>query len=133
MTGSITPVSVAARSDVLSIWDFIAALFVLGGLVLLAEASRDVVQPLPSGERKLLVHGGTDGRVVPSGHLVYQTAGTIWAMPFDPGKLKALYSERWMFVRKFSDAADALVRQGYWLEPEAAAAKADAARARLGR
>jgi serine/threonine-protein kinase len=46
-----------------------------------------VVQPLPSGERKLLVHGGTDGRVVPSGHLVYETAGSLWAMPFDLGSL----------------------------------------------
>ena len=46
-----------------------------------------VVQPLPSGERKLLVHGGTDGRVVPSGQLVYETAGSLWSMPFDVGSL----------------------------------------------
>src|SRR5678815_3935015 len=46
-----------------------------------------VVQPLPSGERKLLVRGGTDGRVVPSGHLVYETAGSLWAMPFGLGTL----------------------------------------------
>jgi serine/threonine-protein kinase len=46
-----------------------------------------VVQPLPSGERKLLVHGGTDARVVPSGHLVYETSGSVWAMPFDLGSL----------------------------------------------
>jgi serine/threonine-protein kinase len=43
-----------------------------------------VVQPLPSGDRKVLVRGGTDPRVVRSGQLVYETAGSLWAMPFDP-------------------------------------------------
>jgi serine/threonine protein kinase len=46
-----------------------------------------VAQPLPSGERKLLVRGGTDARVVPSGHLVYEASGSVWALPFDMGSL----------------------------------------------
>ena len=59
---------------------------ITGGAVEWNEADI-VVQPLPAGERKVLVRGGTDARVVPSGHLVYETAGTIWAVPFDLGSL----------------------------------------------
>jgi serine/threonine-protein kinase len=51
------------------------------------DQSDIVVQPLPSGERKLLVHGGTDARIAPSGHLVYAAAGSVWAVPFNTGSL----------------------------------------------
>jgi len=43
-----------------------------------------VVQPLPSGDRKVLVRGGTDPRVVRSGNVVYEAGGSLWAIPFDP-------------------------------------------------
>jgi serine/threonine-protein kinase len=42
-----------------------------------------VVQDLASSKRTVLVQGGTDGRVVPSGHLLYSRDDTLFAMPFD--------------------------------------------------
>src|SRR5262245_30813016 len=45
-------------------------------------------QRLDTSERKILVRGGTDGRWVPSGHLVYYRAGTIIAAPFDLARLE---------------------------------------------
>ena len=46
------------------------------------------VQRLDSGERKVLIRGGTYARYVPTGHLVYYRAGTIMAVPFDPVTLE---------------------------------------------
>ncbi|MCH8268007.1 MAG: PD40 domain-containing protein [Acidobacteria bacterium] len=42
-----------------------------------------------TGEHKVVIRGGTFGRYVPTGHLVYYSAGTIMAAPFDPGRLEA--------------------------------------------
>ena len=42
-----------------------------------------VVQTLPNGPRKILQRGGSFGRYVPSGHLVYLHDGTLFAAPFD--------------------------------------------------
>jgi serine/threonine-protein kinase len=42
-----------------------------------------VVQSLKSSERKTLVSGGSDGRYVPTGHLVYALGGVLFAVPFD--------------------------------------------------
>ena len=47
-----------------------------------------VVHSLRSGERKVLVAGGTDGRYVPTGHLVYALRGTLLAIPFDARRLE---------------------------------------------
>jgi serine/threonine-protein kinase len=47
-----------------------------------------VVQPLPSGARKVVHHGGYYARYVPSGHLVYVQNGTLFAAPFDLGRLE---------------------------------------------
>ena len=48
-----------------------------------------VVQVLASGERKVLVHGGADGRYLPSGHLLYLRKSTLMAVPFDLQQLAA--------------------------------------------
>ena len=48
-----------------------------------------VVQVLASGERKVLVHGGADGRYLPSGHLLYLRKSTLMAVPFDLQRLAA--------------------------------------------
>lgn len=40
------------------------------------------------GRRKTLKRGGTYGRYLPSGHLVYFNRGTLFAVPFDLDKLK---------------------------------------------
>ncbi|MFN3743858.1 MAG: ABC transporter permease [Hyphomicrobiaceae bacterium] len=47
MTRSVPPVSVGAHRRILTFWDLIAILLILGTLVLLAEASREFLQPLP--------------------------------------------------------------------------------------
>ena len=46
-----------------------------------------VVQSIKSGERKTLVTGGTDGRYLASGHLVYGLGGILLAVAFDPTNL----------------------------------------------
>ena len=46
-----------------------------------------VVQPLPSGDPVPVVEGASDGRYVPTGHLVYARGGTLFAVAFDPEKL----------------------------------------------
>ena len=47
-----------------------------------------VVQSLKSGERKVLIEGGSDARYVPTGHLVYAIGSTLLAVPFDVKKLQ---------------------------------------------
>ena len=47
-----------------------------------------VAQSLETGERRLLVDGGTDARYVPTGHLVYAQGGTLFAVPFDVARLE---------------------------------------------
>jgi serine/threonine protein kinase len=46
-----------------------------------------VVQDQTSGRRTVLVAGGTDGHVLPSGHLVYAQASTLYATRFDSSTL----------------------------------------------
>jgi len=47
-----------------------------------------VVQSLPSGDRRVLVNGGMDGRVLPSGHLIYTRDNTLFAQAFNPTTLQ---------------------------------------------
>jgi serine/threonine-protein kinase len=47
------------------------------------DKAQIVVQSLKSSERKTLVSGGSDGRYLPTGHLVYALAGVVFAVPFD--------------------------------------------------
>ena len=42
-----------------------------------------VVQSLETGERKVLIEGGSDARYVPTGHLVFARDATLMAAPFD--------------------------------------------------
>ena len=43
---------------------------------------------LATGERKVVQRGGAFGRYVPSGHLIYVNKGTLFAVPFDIGRLE---------------------------------------------
>jgi serine/threonine-protein kinase len=52
------------------------------------EDANIVVQPLPKGPRKILQRGGYHGRYVPSGHVVYVHESTLFAAPFDVGRLE---------------------------------------------
>jgi len=47
-----------------------------------------VVQSLKTGERKTLVSGGTDGRYLPTGHLVFARDGVLFANAFDAARLE---------------------------------------------
>jgi serine/threonine-protein kinase len=51
------------------------------------DASVEIVM-LQSGERKSLLKGGSYARYVPSGHLVYASEGTLFAVPFDLSNLE---------------------------------------------
>ena len=48
-----------------------------------------VVQPLPSGARKVVHRGGYHGRYLPSGHLLYLHDGVLFAVPFDIDRLQS--------------------------------------------
>ena len=48
-----------------------------------------VVQDLASGQRTVLVANGTDGHVLPTGHLVYARESALFAVPFDFSRLTA--------------------------------------------
>jgi len=47
-----------------------------------------VVQPLPSGPRRIVQRGGFHGRYLRSGHVVYIHEGTLFAVPFDKDRLE---------------------------------------------
>jgi eukaryotic-like serine/threonine-protein kinase len=46
-----------------------------------------VVQSLASGERKTVIAGGSDGRYVPTGHIVYALGTNVFATRFDAASL----------------------------------------------
>ena len=54
-------------------------------------------------------------------------------VPFEASALKAMYPTHDAFVRKFSAAAGALERDGYWLKPEADEARRAAEQSGIGR
>jgi eukaryotic-like serine/threonine-protein kinase len=47
-----------------------------------------VAQPLPTGERKVLLTDAADARYVATGHLVFLRRGVLYAVPFDPDHLQ---------------------------------------------
>jgi len=51
------------------------------------DESQVVVQSLDTGTRKTLITGGTDGRYLTSGHLIYALGNTLLAVPFDARSL----------------------------------------------
>ena len=52
------------------------------------DKAQIVTHSLRSGERKTLVDGGSDGRYVPTGHLVYAIGGVVFARPMDVRRLE---------------------------------------------
>lgn len=50
--------------------------------------ARIYVHSLETGERKLLIEGGSDARYVPSGHLVFARQGRLMAASFDLARLE---------------------------------------------
>src|SRR5262249_4792298 len=67
-----------------------AVLFTLATSVVGADRwnkARIVVQSLKTGERKILIEGGSSARYVPTGHIGYAFNGTMFAVPFDVERL----------------------------------------------
>ena len=54
------------------------------------DKAQIVVQSLRSGERKLLIEGGSDARYVPTGHIVYAVGGSVFAVRFDLSRLEVV-------------------------------------------
>ena len=52
------------------------------------DEAQIVAQSLETGERKILINGGTDARYVPTGYLVYARAGRLLAVSFDLARLE---------------------------------------------
>ena len=52
------------------------------------DEAQIVVQMLDTGERTVLVNGGSDAHYIPTGHLVYAVAGVLFALPFDLASLE---------------------------------------------
>ena len=67
-----------------------AVLFMAGVGVGDYESANIVVQPVPSGPRKILHRGGYYPRYLRSGHLVFIREGTLFAARFDPQRLELL-------------------------------------------
>ena len=51
------------------------------------DEAQIVVQSLQTGERKLLLSGGSDARYVPTGHIVYALGNDLLAFAFDTEKI----------------------------------------------
>src|SRR5262249_54238942 len=51
------------------------------------DKAQIVVQSVKTGERKTIANG-SDGRYLPSGHLLYTLGGVVLAVPFDIGRLE---------------------------------------------
>ena len=52
-----------------------------------SQTSQVVVQSLSSGERTVVLEGGTDARYLPTGHLVYVSGNTLFGIAFDADTL----------------------------------------------
>jgi serine/threonine-protein kinase len=91
--GSPTPVTDLVNGEVTHRWPQILP----GGKAVLFTANTNTstfdnatieVMSLADHRRKTLVRGGTFGRYLPSGHVVYVNRGTLFAVPFDMDKLE---------------------------------------------
>ena len=65
-----------------------AVLFTITSQTGRLDAAQVAVRDLRTGAHKVLLRGGSDGRYVASGHLVYVAAGGLRAIPFDPTRLE---------------------------------------------
>src|SRR5262249_23413016 len=52
------------------------------------DNGRIVVQSLTSGSPQTLIEEATDARYIPTGHVVYASGGSLFAVPFDAQELK---------------------------------------------
>ena len=91
--GPPTPVTDLQSGEVSHRWPQIlpggkAVSFTANTAVGAFDAANIEVMSLADHRRKTLVRGGTFGRYLPSGHLVYVNRGTLFAVPFDVDRLE---------------------------------------------
>ena len=60
-----------------------AVLYTLGTDTRRWDSAQIVVEQLATGERTVVVEGGSDARYLPTGHLVYALGDTLLAVAFD--------------------------------------------------
>jgi serine/threonine-protein kinase len=66
-----------------------AVLFTIAAVTGGLDAAQVAVLDLQTGTRTIIVRGASHAHYVPSGHLVYAAAGTMWAVAFDLRRLEA--------------------------------------------
>ena len=91
--GPPTPVTDLQNGEITHRWPQIlpggkAVLFTASTTTAAFDAANIEVMSLADHRRKTLVRGGTFGRYLPSGHLVYVNRGTLFAVPFDVDRLE---------------------------------------------
>ncbi len=59
----------------------------------IARDGRISVLTISTGEVKTVIQNGYNARYVPTGHIVFIRAATLWAVPFDPQRLETLGQE----------------------------------------
>ncbi len=91
--GPPTPVTDLQNGEITHRWPQIlpggkAVLFTASATTGAFDGANIEVMSLSDHRRKTLVRGGTYGRYLPSGHLVYVNRGTLFAVPFDVDRLE---------------------------------------------
>ena len=91
--GPPTPVTDLQNGEATHRWPQIlpggkAVLFTASPTAAAFDGANIEVMSLADHRRKTLVRGGTFGRYLPSGHLVYVNRGTLFAVPFDVDRLE---------------------------------------------
>ena len=91
--GNAEPLTSFGEGEVIQLWPQVlpggkAVLYTSSSISGAYNNANLVVQPLPSGARKVVQSGGYHGRYLPSGHLVFIHDGTLFAAPFDLDRLE---------------------------------------------
>jgi len=91
--GPLTPVTDLKSGEQNHRWPQIlpggrAVLFTVNTTGTAFDGANIDVMSLADHQRKTLVRGGTYGRYFPSGNLIYMNRGTLFAVPFDLGRLE---------------------------------------------
>jgi serine/threonine protein kinase/Tol biopolymer transport system component len=92
--GTPEPVTTFAEGEVAHRWVQVlpggkAVLYTEHGTAVGFQDVSLILQPLPTGARKMVQAGGYYGRYVPSGHLLYLRDTTLFAAPFDIARFEA--------------------------------------------
>jgi len=77
-----------------------------------------VVQSLKNGQRRFVLENATRGTWIPTGHLLFFRANTLWAVPFDPARTVTTAPEFMLPYHVFEDV------KSFWVSPEFAVSSA---------